>query len=80
MASQPDLTDTDRQMLRYINDHVRFWSASELAPRFGLSVAEMKTRLGALERAGYLRPIGATADQVEPTYTLTGNGIEAAVS
>jgi len=42
--------------------------------------AEMKMRLGALERAGYLRPIGATADQVEPTYTLTGNGIEAAVS
>jgi DNA-binding Lrp family transcriptional regulator len=80
MASRQNLADDDRKLLRYINDHVRFWSASELAPRFGFSVAETKTRLEALERAGYLRPIGATSDQSEPTYTLTGSGIEAAVS
>ena len=80
MNPGPNLTDEDRQMLRYINDNVRFWSASELAPHFGLSVAETTARLDALERTGYLRPIGATSDQAEPTYTLTGNGIEAAVS
>jgi DNA-binding IclR family transcriptional regulator len=66
-------------MLRYINDNVRFWSASELAPHFGLSAAEARNHLDALEQAGYLRRLGETSDS-EPTFTLTGPGIEAAVS
>ncbi len=80
MINRHDLTDHDRELLRYMNDNVRFWSASELAPHFARSVAELKTQLDALERAGYLRPLGKTLDDSEPTFTLTGMGIEAAVS
>jgi predicted ArsR family transcriptional regulator len=80
MASRQDLTDDDRKMLRYINDHVRFWSAVELAPHFGLSAAEARTQLDALEQAGYIRRLNETAATPDPTFTLTGSGIEAAVS
>jgi predicted ArsR family transcriptional regulator len=80
MIPRQDLTDDDRNMLRYMNEHVRFWSASELAPHFGLSAAEARTHLDALEQAGYLRQLGESSNQPEPTFTLTGPGIEAAVS
>lgn len=80
MAARQDLTDDDRKMLRYINDHVRFWSASELAPQFSLSVAEARAQLDALERAGYLRRLEEAVATSEPTFTLTGSGIQAAFS
>jgi len=80
MDSQQDLSDDGRKMLRYINDHVRFWSAAELAPHFGLSPAESTTQLAALEQAGYIRRLNETAATPDPTFTLTGMGIRAAVS
>jgi DNA-binding MarR family transcriptional regulator len=80
MAARQNLTDDDRKMLRYMNDPVRFWSASALAPHFGLSAGQARTQLDALERAGYLRRLEETLNASEPTFTLTGPGIEAAVS
>jgi predicted ArsR family transcriptional regulator len=80
MASRQDLTDDDRTMLRYMTYHVRFWSASALAPHFGLSAVQARTQLDALERAGYLRRLEETVATSERTFTLTAIGIEAAVS
>jgi DNA-binding Lrp family transcriptional regulator len=80
MASRQDLTENDRKMLRYMTVNVRFWTASKLAPHFGLSGAEMSNRLHTLEHAGYLRRFGETPNESEPAFTLTGMGIETAVS
>jgi len=80
MIAAQDFTDDDRKMLRYMNNHVRFWSASDLAPQLSLSVVQAWTRLDALERAGYLRRLGESVDKSEPSFTLTGTGIEAAFS
>ena len=80
MALRQDLTENDLKMLRYMNDPVRFWSASALAPHFGLSAVQARNQLDALERGGYLRRLEETVARSEPTFTLTGIGIEAAVS
>ncbi len=80
MASRQDVTNADRRLLQYINEHVRFWSAAELALRFGLGVDEMRARLDGLVQGGYLRQLEGTPARTDPTFTLTGKGIQAAVS
>ena len=76
-----DLSEVELWILRYMNQvgSDRPQTAVEIAPNVGLSVEVTTERLNELEWVGYVEEHDG-ADGSSSTFTLTADGVEAAVA